>query len=95
MSRVRTEVHPIYLRLAPADIALAKFLIESCEGVGVVRTVDREAAIIVVLVVHDFLPVAREIVAALQTQIACVEVEGPRLPADDWLMREIAEPDPE
>jgi phosphoribosylformylglycinamidine (FGAM) synthase-like enzyme len=85
-----TSMHLLYLQLAPADIALVKFLFESYEGVGIVRTVDRRAAIIVVLVVEDFLPVARAIVRELQMQIACTEIDAPPLDADDWLMREIS-----
>lgn len=88
-SAPRTTVHPLYLRLAPVDIALVKFLFESYESVGIVRTVDRHAAIIVVLVVEDFLPVARDTLRALQTTIACSEVPAPVAAADDWLMREI------
>jgi hypothetical protein len=85
-----TSIHLLYLQLAPADIALVKFLFESYEGVGIVRTVDRHAAIIVVLTVEDFLPVARAIVRELQTQITCTEVDAPPFETDDWLMREIS-----
>ncbi len=89
MKDPNTAITPIYLRVAPPDIALIKFLFESYEGVGIVRTVDARAAIIVVLAVHDFLPVAREIIRDLQAQIDCVEVPAPPIEADDWLMREI------
>ncbi|HXQ21766.1 MAG TPA: DUF4911 domain-containing protein [Candidatus Acidoferrales bacterium] len=89
MTPPRTSIHSLYLQLAPADIALVKFLFESYESVGIVRTVDRRTAIIVVLVVEDFLPVARAIVRALQTQIACTEIDAPPIDVDDWLMREI------
>jgi hypothetical protein len=84
-----TTIHPIYLRIAPADIALVKFLFESYEGIGIVRTVDRHAAIIVVLVVSDFLATARDLLAALQAQITITEVTAPPTQVDDWLMREI------
>ncbi len=89
MNTPNTGIEPIYLRVAPADIALIKFLFESYEGVGIVRTVDARAAIIVVLVVHDFRAVARAIIRDLQTQVECVEVAAPPLEPDDWLMREI------
>jgi len=46
-------LEPIFLRVAPTDIALIKFLFESYEGVAVVRTVDRRAAVIVALVSRD------------------------------------------
>lgn len=84
-----TQVHTLYLQLAPADIALVKFVFESYEGVGIVRTIDPRAAIIVVLVVPDFLAVAHEIIRDLQAHIACVAIPAPELQADDWLMRHI------
>ena len=84
-------IHPLYLRVAPADIALVKFIFESYEDVGIVRTVDRHEAIIVVLAVPDFLPIARGILSALQAEIPCVEVAAPVRDPDDWLMREIDE----
>lgn len=76
--------------MRPVDIALVKFLFESYEEIAIVRTLDRHAATIVVLVVPDFLPVARAVIDALGTQIDCVEVAAPATEADDWLMREIA-----
>jgi len=82
-------ISPIYLRLPPADIAYVKFLFESYEGVGIVRTVDPRAALIVVLVVDDFLAVAREIVRELCRTLACEETAAPAIEPDDWLMREI------
>lgn len=71
------------------DIALVKFLFESYEEVAIVRTVDRRTAIIVVLVVPDFLPVARAVLEELRTQVDCREVAAPAMETDDWLMREI------
>ncbi len=82
-------VEVIYLHLTPADIALVKFLFESYEEVGIVRTLDRQAAIIVLLVVGDFLPVARAILDDLRGRLQLTEIPAPPGPADDWLMREI------
>lgn len=90
MSQPTTSIQAIYLQVRPVDIALVKFLFESYEEIAIVRTLDRRAAIIVVLVVPDFLPVARAVIAALGTQIDCAEMEAPAVEVDDWLMREIA-----
>jgi hypothetical protein len=84
-----TAIHSIYLRLRPVDIALVKFLFESYEEIAIVRTLDRHTAVIVVLVVPDFLDVARAVVAALHALMGCVEIEAPAIETDDWLMREI------
>ena len=87
MTEARTGVDPVYLRVAPAEIAHIKFLVESYEGIGIVRTVDRHTAIIVVLGVEDF---ARDVAAILGELGDRVErVEPPVTDADDWLMREI------
>jgi hypothetical protein len=82
-----TDLEPIFLRVAPLDIALVKFLFESYEGVAIVRTVDRRAAVIVALVSRDFLAVARAILDDLHTRIAIEEIPRPAETGDDWLMR--------
>jgi hypothetical protein len=89
LTQPTTSIHAIYLQVRPIDIALVKFLFESYEEIAIVRTVDRRTAIIVVLVVPDFLPVARSVLEELRTQIDCVEVPAPAMETDDWLMREI------
>jgi hypothetical protein len=83
-----TSIRTIYLRVAPRDIALIKFLFESYEEVAIVRTIDRHAATIVVLAMDDFLPVVRAILRELQAQISSVEIPPPET-GDDWLMRAI------
>ncbi len=84
-------LEPIFLRVAPADIALVKFLFESYEGVAIVRTVDRRAAVIVALVSRDFLDVARQILADLQSRIAIEEIPPPPTAGEDWLLRLLEE----
>ena len=82
---------PIFLRLAPPDIALVKFLFESYEGVAIVRTLDKRAATIVALVSGDFLDVARGILASLQREIALDEIPPPNDAGEDWLLRLLRE----
>ena len=84
-------LEPIFLRVAPIDIALVKFLFESYEGVGIVRTLDRRAAIIVALISRDFLADARAIVADLQTRIALEVIAAPPDAGDDWLLKVMKE----
>ncbi len=85
------DVLPIFLRVRRRDIAYIKFLVESYEGVGIVRTLDRHAAIIVILVPPDVETTAREIVAAIAAQIPCEELAWPPEASEDWLLR----PDPD
>ncbi len=76
------DIVPIVLRVAPEDIALIKFVLESYEGVGVVRTIDRKAAVIVVLAVPDTVPTARAILASLDCDWHEVAVPSRLV---DWL----------
>lgn len=77
----------IFLRLAPVDIAFLKFLFESYEEVAIVRTLDRRAAVLVVLVCNDYLDVAREILRSAAEVIQLEEIPPPPDMGDDWLMK--------
>jgi hypothetical protein len=82
-----TDVLEIFLRVRRADIAYIKFLIESYEGVGIIRTLDRHAAIIVLLAAPDFAAPVRGIIAAIQQVVPCVEIPRPPVAATDWLLQ--------
>lgn len=85
----------IYLRLAPEDIALVKFVFESYEEVGVVRTLDRHAATIVALVARDFLADAHAIIADLQTRARLEVIDAPPNAGEDWLIKLMLDDDAE
>lgn len=80
----------IYFEIRTEDIAYVKFVIESYEGVGLIRTVDRKKALIVVLIVEDFLDDGRALLASLQREIQLTEIPRPAEVGDDWLMTELA-----
>ena len=80
----------IYFEVRTEDIAYVKFVIESYEGVGLIRTVDRKKAVIVVLIVEDFLDDGRALLASLQREIQLTEIPRPADVGDDWLMTELA-----
>ena len=64
----------IYLKVKPQDIAYIKFIFESYDGVGIIRTVDRKKAIIVLLVVDDLLPIGRRILESLVQDMPLEEI---------------------
>ncbi|MGE5220262.1 MAG: DUF4911 domain-containing protein [Chloroflexota bacterium] len=83
------SLHDIYLELSPADIAYVKFLFESYEEVGIIRTVDREKAVVVLLAMTDFLDVARNILESIKKDVRLREIPRPAEMKDDWFMTEL------
>ena len=101
------NLHEIYLEIHPEDIAYVKFIVESYEGVGIIRTVlrqaqhgehgrtvDRKRAVIVLMVVEDFLAVARPLLASLAKEVQLSEIARPADLGDDWLLKELATESP-
>jgi len=84
------DAHEIYLQVRPEDIAYVKFIFESYEGVGIIRTVDRKKAIIVLLVADDFLGAGRAILTSLKSEVPLTEISRPADIGEDWLLRELA-----
>lgn len=74
---VVADVEPIFLHVPREEIAYVKFVFESYEGVAVTRTIDRHAALLVVLVAPDFMREARAVVVALADEARCREVPRP------------------
>ena len=89
MNAPQTAVELWYLEVAPEHIAPIKFIFEAYEEVAIVRTLDRHRAIIVLMIVPDFVEAARGILESLQQDYACREVPCPDMATDDWLMRAI------
>jgi hypothetical protein len=79
-----------YLEVAAEHIAYIKFIFESYEEVGIIRTVDRKKAIIVLLAMDDFVAVARAILASLEREVPLREIARPANVQDDWFMVELA-----
>ena len=84
------QLQAIYLATPPEHIAYIKFIFESYEEVGIIRTVDRKKAVIVLLVVPDFAAIARNILDTLKEDVPLEEILRPTEMADDWLMAELA-----
>jgi hypothetical protein len=84
------ELIEIYLETRPEHIAYIKFIFESYEEVGIIRTVDRKRAVIVLLAVADFVAVARDIIESLKQEVPLFEISRPADLGDDWLMAELA-----
>lgn len=85
------DLQEIYLEIAPEHIAYVKFIFESYEEVGIIRTVDRKKAIIVLLAMTDFVDTAHQIIDSLKHDIPLAEITRPADMTDDWFMLELAD----
>jgi len=79
----------IYLEIAPEHIAYVKFIFESYEEIGIIRTVDRKKAIIVLLAMPDFVDTAANIIESLKRDIPLARIIRPADMTDDWFMVEL------
>ena len=85
------RLHEIYLEIPPEEIAYVKFIFESYEEVGIIRTVDRKKAVIVLLAMHDFLETARKILDSIKNDARLREIPRPDDMSYDWFMAALAD----
>ena len=64
----------IYLELPPEDIVFIKLIVEAHEGLGVLRTLDRKRAVIVVMTAADMESDVRAMLASLRDQVSWTEI---------------------
>lgn len=84
------ELDLIYLEIPPEHIAYVKFIFESYEEVGIIRTVDRQKAVIVLLVMPDFTDAAEKILDSIKNDVPLREIPRPADAKDDWFMAELS-----
>lgn len=83
------DLHDIYIELSPSYIAYVKFIFESYEEVGIIRTIDNRKAIVVLLAMADFVETARAILDSIRNDIPLREIPRPTAMKDDWFMAEL------
>jgi hypothetical protein len=83
-----SDLIEIYLRIRREDISLVKFVLESYEGIGIVRTVDRKKATVVVLAMPDLIHHVRAVLESLREHMDWYEIPPPA-EQDDWLMQKV------
>jgi hypothetical protein len=85
---MNTDLIEIYLRIQREDVALIKFVLESYEGIGIVRTIDRKKATVVVLAMPDLIDHVRAVLESLREHMDWYEIPAPA-EQDDWLMQKV------
>lgn len=63
------ELVSIYLKLPPEHIVTLLFLLESYDGLGIIRTLDRDRGYVLVLAPTDTAPVVKELLESLRQEL--------------------------
>ncbi|HXF75436.1 MAG TPA: DUF4911 domain-containing protein [Methylomirabilota bacterium] len=84
------QLRDLYFEIPPEHIAYVKFIFESYEDVGIIRTVDRKKAVIALLAMDDFLATVRRILDSLKSELPLRQIARPTDLTPDWLMAELA-----
>ena len=79
---------PIFIRLPPEHIVSLKFIFETYEGIGVVRTLDAVTGDAVLLALEDTAQTAREILVSIADQLSLELTPPPASLEGDWLLSE-------
>jgi hypothetical protein len=72
-----SETVEIHLQIPPEAIVFLKLIVEAHEGIGVLRTLDRERGVIVLMVAGDMEADARAMLASLRDQLPWTELPTP------------------
>ena len=79
----------IFLRMQPEYIAFLKFVLESYDDLGLVRTLDVERGEVVVLCPKDMEPETEHMLESLREEIPFVRMSGPpESVSRDWLLND-------
>ncbi len=87
------ELIPVFIKLPVEHIVSIQFLIESYEGIGIVRTLDRHKGEIVVLALPDTISVLTNLLDSLADDLSLRVVPPPDSLKDDWLLSSWKDPE--
>ena len=71
---------PLFLKLPPENIVQLKFLLESYEGLGVLRTLNKRTGLVVVLALKDTRQDLESFIEDVTSELQLVRIEPP----EDW-----------
>ena len=68
-----STLSPIFLKIRPEDIVRLKFVLESYEHLGVLRTLRKEDGIVAIFALEDTRPDVEKVLDALALELASVD----------------------
>ena len=80
------KILPLFLKLPIENVVHLKCYLESYEGLGELRTLDRDKGEVVILAIEDTIADVRSFVASVQVELDIVEIDQPESVKNDWLL---------
>ena len=82
----------VFIKLPPEHIVTIKFIMESYEGLGIIRTLNAERGRLVIIAPSDSMQTLHELLHSLKGEISLEILDTiPPETKTDWLMREYFE----
>ena len=79
---------PIFLKLPPENIVFLKFILESYEGLGELRTLNSHTGEVVILAIIETKNIVSCIITEFETRLGIREIPAPEYLDGDWLLGE-------
>ncbi len=77
---------PVFIKLPPENIVAIKFIIESYDGLGIVRTLNPDTGEVVILAIEDTVNEINKILENLTKDLGLRVIPGPANIKEDWLL---------
>ena len=90
MSELDTQFAPLFLKLPPERIGELKFLLESYDGIGIIRTLNRKTGVVVILALRDTIETVRALVESIRDEFSIRVIPAPEGATEDWLVTSMA-----
>lgn len=82
------DITPIFLQIPPEEIVTLQFLLETYEGLGILRTLDPVRGEVVILALADTLCTVNDLLDSARFAPQMKRIEKPESLAKDWLLGE-------
>lgn len=90
MSELDTQFSPLFLKLPPERIGELKFILESYDGLGIIRTLNRKTGSVVILALRDTRASVDGLIESLSEEMSIRVVPPPEGVTEDWLVTSLA-----
>lgn len=85
---MNSDLAPIFLKLPPQKIVYLKFILESYEGLGELRTLNSNSGEVVILAIRETKENLDQLLNSLKQELSLCQILPPYSMKGDWLLSE-------